>query len=45
MISIVMEADSAETLLHPDSLKAMDSLNEYLEARVALVGRSWALQT
>jgi predicted RND superfamily exporter protein len=40
VISIVMEADSAETLLRPDSLGAMDGLNEYLKTRVALVGKT-----
>ncbi|MDR1250174.1 MAG: MMPL family transporter [Treponema sp.] len=40
VISIVIEADSAETLLRPDSLKAVDSLNEYLQDRVALVGKT-----
>jgi predicted RND superfamily exporter protein len=40
VISIVMEADNAETLLHPHSLAAADSLNEYLETRVALVGKA-----
>ncbi|MFP3040952.1 efflux RND transporter permease subunit [Treponema primitia] len=40
VVSIVMEADNAETLLSPASLSAMDSLNEYLQTRVALVGKA-----
>jgi predicted RND superfamily exporter protein len=40
VISVVMEADSAEILLRPDSLAAADSLNEYLQTRVALVGKT-----
>jgi predicted RND superfamily exporter protein len=40
VISVVMEADNAETLLRPDSLAAADSLNEHLQTRVALVGKA-----
>jgi predicted RND superfamily exporter protein len=40
VVSIVMEADSAEILLHPDSLGAMDSLNEFLQTRIPLVGKA-----
>jgi predicted RND superfamily exporter protein len=34
-----MEADSAEILLHPDSLGAMDKLSSYLDERVPSVGK------
>jgi predicted RND superfamily exporter protein len=40
MVSIVMEAENTETLLSPASLGAMDSLNEYLQTREALVGKT-----
>ncbi|MDR2740270.1 MAG: MMPL family transporter [Treponema sp.] len=40
MVSIVMEAENAETLLSPASLGAMDSLNEYLRTREVLVGKT-----
>jgi predicted RND superfamily exporter protein len=40
VISVVMEADNTETLLHPDSLAAADGLNEHLQTRVALVGKA-----
>ncbi|GHV77588.1 antibiotic transporter [Spirochaetia bacterium] len=40
VVSIVMEADDAETLLHPDSLGAIDSLNEFLQTRIPLVGKA-----
>ncbi|GHU55416.1 antibiotic transporter [Clostridia bacterium] len=40
VVSIVMEADNAETLLHPDSLGAMDRLNEFLQTRIPLVGKA-----
>jgi predicted RND superfamily exporter protein len=39
IISVVMEADSSEILLHPDSLSALDGLNTYLEERVPSVGK------
>jgi predicted RND superfamily exporter protein len=40
MVSIVMEAENAETLLSPASLGAIDSLNEYLQTREPLVGKT-----
>jgi predicted RND superfamily exporter protein len=40
VISVVMEADNAETLLHPDSLAAADGLSEYLHTRVDLAGKT-----
>ncbi|WP_010255981.1 efflux RND transporter permease subunit [Treponema primitia] len=40
VVSVVMEADNAETLLNPASLSAMDGLNEYLQTRVVLVGKA-----
>jgi predicted RND superfamily exporter protein len=39
VISVVMEADSSEILLHPDSLSALDGLNAYLEEKVPSVGK------
>ncbi|MDR0411801.1 MAG: MMPL family transporter [Treponema sp.] len=39
VISVVVEADSPEILLHPDSLSALDGLNGYLEERVPSVGK------
>jgi predicted RND superfamily exporter protein len=39
VVSVVMEADSPEILLHPDSLSALDGLNSYLEERVPSVGK------
>ncbi|MDR1420395.1 MAG: MMPL family transporter [Treponema sp.] len=38
-VSVVMEADDSETLLHPDSLAAMDGLGAYLSGRVPQVGK------
>jgi predicted RND superfamily exporter protein len=40
VVSIVAEAENTETLLHPDSLGAMENLNRYLEQRVNLVGKA-----
>ncbi|MDR3123857.1 MAG: MMPL family transporter [Treponema sp.] len=40
VISVVIEADNAETLLHPDSLAAVDGLSGYLHTRVDLVGKT-----
>jgi predicted RND superfamily exporter protein len=39
VVSVVMQAGSAEILLHPASLGAMDSLNTYLSERVPGVGK------
>ncbi|MDR0644300.1 MAG: MMPL family transporter [Treponema sp.] len=39
VISVVVEADSYEILLHPDSLSALDGLNAYLEKKVPSVGK------
>jgi predicted RND superfamily exporter protein len=39
VMSVVVEADSAEILLRPDSLAAVDGLSEYLQTRVPLVGK------
>ncbi|MDR2404437.1 MAG: MMPL family transporter [Spirochaetaceae bacterium] len=39
VVSVVMQADSAETLLHPASLGAMDNLNTYLSEKVPGVGK------
>jgi predicted RND superfamily exporter protein len=39
VISVVMEAKSAEILLRPDSLAAAEGLNEYLQTRIPLVGK------
>jgi predicted RND superfamily exporter protein len=38
ILSVVVEADDPEILLHPDSLGALDSLEQYLEHRVPEVG-------
>ncbi|MDR0731886.1 MAG: MMPL family transporter [Treponema sp.] len=38
ILSVVVEAESPETLLHPDSLAALDRLGTYLEHRVPEVG-------
>ncbi|MDR1867666.1 MAG: MMPL family transporter [Treponema sp.] len=40
VVSIVVEADSAEILLGPDSLRAIDALNTYLMTRVKNVGKT-----
>jgi predicted RND superfamily exporter protein len=40
VVSIVAEAENTETLLHPDSLGAIENLNRYLEQRVNLVGKA-----
>ncbi|MDR3167681.1 MAG: MMPL family transporter [Treponema sp.] len=39
VVSVVLEAESPEILLRPESLKAMENLNRYLEARVPEVGK------
>ncbi|MDR1972713.1 MAG: MMPL family transporter [Treponema sp.] len=38
IISVVVEAENSDILLHPDSLAALDSLGRYLENRVPEVG-------
>jgi predicted RND superfamily exporter protein len=38
-VSVVLEADDSQTLLHPDSLAAMDGLGAYLSERVPQVGK------
>lgn len=40
VVSVVFEADSTETLLHPDSLSVMDGLNTYLSEKVPEVGKT-----
>ncbi|MDR2483523.1 MAG: MMPL family transporter [Treponema sp.] len=40
IVSVVLEAERPEIVLHPDSLKAMDGLNRYLEERVEEVGKT-----
>ncbi|MDR0387488.1 MAG: MMPL family transporter [Treponema sp.] len=40
VVSVVFEADDAETLLHPDSLSAMDGMNSYLSEKVPEVGKA-----
>jgi predicted RND superfamily exporter protein len=39
VVSVVMEAGDPETLLHPDSLGAMEGLGNYLSERVPQVGK------
>jgi predicted RND superfamily exporter protein len=39
VVSVVMQADSTDILLHPDSLGAMDDLNTYLNEKVPAVGK------
>jgi predicted RND superfamily exporter protein len=39
IVSVVVEADSTEMLLHPDSLGAVDDLGRYLERQVGEVGK------
>jgi predicted RND superfamily exporter protein len=39
VVSVVMEAGDSETLLHPDSLGAMEGLGTYLSERVPQVGK------
>ncbi|GHV81678.1 antibiotic transporter [Spirochaetia bacterium] len=39
VLSVVVQSDSTETLLHPDTLTAMDNLNTYLIERVAETGK------
>ena len=40
IVSVVLEAERPEIVLHPDSLRAMDGLNRYLEERVEEVGKT-----
>jgi predicted RND superfamily exporter protein len=40
VVSVVFEADTAETLLHPKSLSAMEGLNSYLSQKVPEVGKA-----
>ncbi|MDR2069946.1 MAG: MMPL family transporter [Treponema sp.] len=40
LVSVVFEAGSAETLLHPDSLTVMEGLNAYLSDKVPEVGKA-----
>jgi predicted RND superfamily exporter protein len=40
MVSLVMEADESETLLHPDSLTAMDGLASYLMEYTSETGKT-----
>jgi predicted RND superfamily exporter protein len=39
VVSVVAEADNSETLLHPDSLAALDGLGSYLGERIPQVGK------
>ena len=39
VVSLVVEAESPEILLHPDSLAALDGLSVYLQRRVPNVGK------
>ncbi|MDR0553722.1 MAG: MMPL family transporter [Treponema sp.] len=39
IVSVMLEAEDTETLLHPACLSAMDGLNRYLEERVEEVGK------
>ncbi|MDR0590197.1 MAG: MMPL family transporter [Spirochaetaceae bacterium] len=39
VVSVMIEADTSETILHPDTLGLMEDLNCYLEERVPLVGK------
>ncbi|MDR1278990.1 MAG: MMPL family transporter [Treponema sp.] len=39
LLSVVLEADDSETLLHPDSLNALEGLNLYLSEKVPQVGK------
>ncbi|MDR1318509.1 MAG: MMPL family transporter [Treponema sp.] len=39
VVSVVMEADDPETLLHPDSLAALDGLESYLGEKIPQVGK------
>ncbi|MDR2134442.1 MAG: MMPL family transporter [Treponema sp.] len=39
VVSVVMEAGDSETLLHPDSLAALDDLGSYLEEKIPRVGK------
>ena len=40
IISVMVEADSADTMLHPDTLTALDGLSAYLEKESAFTGKS-----
>ncbi|MDR2759730.1 MAG: MMPL family transporter [Spirochaetaceae bacterium] len=39
VVSVMIEADKPETILHPDTLGLMEDLNRYLEERVPRVGK------
>jgi len=39
VVSVVVEADSAEIILRPDTLAAMDGLSQFLQYKVANVGK------
>jgi predicted RND superfamily exporter protein len=39
VVSVVVEADDPQTLLHPDTLGLMEDLNRYLEERIPQVGK------
>ena len=39
ILSVMVEAESSEIILHPDTLKAMDDLNEYLVENMPEVGK------
>jgi predicted RND superfamily exporter protein len=39
LLSVVLEADNSETLLHPDSLNALEGLGRYLSEKVPHVGK------
>jgi predicted RND superfamily exporter protein len=40
IVSVVVEADNSDAILHPDTLVSMDRLSAYLEARVPEVGKT-----
>jgi predicted RND superfamily exporter protein len=40
VVSVVLEAENSETLLHPDNLNAMDKLGDFLEKRVGETGKT-----
>ncbi|MDR1108750.1 MAG: MMPL family transporter [Spirochaetaceae bacterium] len=39
VVSVVVEADDPQRILHPDTLTLMEELNRYLEDRLPLVGK------
>ncbi|MFP3090914.1 MMPL family transporter [Treponema sp. TIM-1] len=39
VVSVMVEADKPETILHPDTLGLMEDMNRYLEERVPQVGK------